>query len=272
MTAEEESSRKTRAIRAVLSTRATPEQVWRAWTDPEKLAQWFVDRAQGEPRAGSTFTWFFDKFGVEFPYEVVEAVAGERFALRGIPPGRPPSLLEISIEREEGQTIVTLVNSGFLEGAEWNEEYEGVVSGWIIALEILKHYLENHFGQPKTGLLALAPAQFEYERLLPLYTTAEGLSAWLTSSGGFGQPGEPYAWKLRDGTSLVGRVLAVTRHEVAVTCAEIQGVLELKAFGQNPDNRRVGLRATCWELEAERARRFEQQMNQAVHRLVALLG
>jgi uncharacterized protein YndB with AHSA1/START domain len=48
--------RKGRMIRAEIATSATPEQAWAAWADPEKIAQWFVDRAEGEAKPGGTMT------------------------------------------------------------------------------------------------------------------------------------------------------------------------------------------------------------------------
>jgi uncharacterized protein YndB with AHSA1/START domain len=38
---------KGREIRAEIQTTATTEQAWEAWADPEKIAQWFVDRVAG---------------------------------------------------------------------------------------------------------------------------------------------------------------------------------------------------------------------------------
>jgi uncharacterized protein YndB with AHSA1/START domain len=119
-----------------MRTAASPRQVWDAWTDPEKIAHWFVDRAQGRPEVGTIFTWIFEKFGYEIPYEVVAAEPGKRFALGGEIPGRGPFLLEVTIVREGGETLVTLVNSGFLDGSRWDEEYEGS-SGWRGALAVL---------------------------------------------------------------------------------------------------------------------------------------
>lgn len=46
----------TRTIRVQVRTTAPPERVWEAWANPEKLAQWFVDRAKGELEEGSTYT------------------------------------------------------------------------------------------------------------------------------------------------------------------------------------------------------------------------
>ena len=42
-----------RRLTARIRTRATPEEVWEAWTDPEKIAHWFVSRgatSNGPPR------------------------------------------------------------------------------------------------------------------------------------------------------------------------------------------------------------------------------
>src|SRR6185295_12894149 len=79
-----------------MRTRATPEQVYEAWADPEKIAHWFVDRAHGKAEVGSIFTWIFEKFGYEIPYEVVAAEPGRRFALGGEAPKSGPFLLEVT--------------------------------------------------------------------------------------------------------------------------------------------------------------------------------
>jgi hypothetical protein len=82
---------------------------------------------------------------------------------------------------EGGETVVELVNSGFLEGVASDDEYDGVDSGWKKSLAILKHYLENYRGRRRSAVLSIVPAAFEYDTLRPLFTTAEGLSKWLAS-------------------------------------------------------------------------------------------
>jgi uncharacterized protein YndB with AHSA1/START domain len=72
-----------RQIRAQVRTRATPQQVWDAWTDPEKIAHWFVDRASGKPVVGSIFTWVFEKFGYEIP-DALRVLAGRLGAGVGV--------------------------------------------------------------------------------------------------------------------------------------------------------------------------------------------
>ena len=252
-----------------MRTRATPEAVWEAWADPEKIAHWFVDRARGKPEVGTTFTWIFEKFGYEIPYEVVAAEPGRRFALGGEAPKSGPFLLEVTIAREGGETVVTLVNSGFLDGSEWNEEYQGIVSGWTQALAVLKHYLENYAGRPKQALLLMQPAVYEYSRLLPFYATADGLDRWLTTSASIGEVGDACTLRLPGGRVLTGRMLSKTGWEVAVSCEEIEGVLELKGFRAGP-GKVVAARLLSWapSLPPE----WEPALQSALERLSAALA
>ena len=127
-----------RDIRAEIRTKATPQEAYDAWADPEKIAPWFPDRAEGKAESGRTITWILDKFNYRIPYEVLIARPGEKFAIRwNPPPGMNPGILEVTISKEGGETVVRLVNSGFREGAEWNDEFEGIDSGWRMSLALL---------------------------------------------------------------------------------------------------------------------------------------
>lgn len=265
-----------RVIRTEMETSATPQQAWEAWADPEKIAQWFVDRAAGEAKPGGTMTWFFDEFGYVLPYKVVDAEPGKLFVLKWeAAHGMPAGILEVTIERKGGATLVRLVNSGFREDAAWNDEYEGVVSGWKMSLAILKYYLENHFGHAKTALLLMRPASFTYEQLHEYFTDASKLGLWLTKSGAIRKVGDACRLELRDGKdglapTLTGRVLADTGREVTVSWDEIGGTLEWKGFAMGP-KRVVALRCMSWNLNPEKKKKLEGQLNAAVQRLAALL-
>jgi uncharacterized protein YndB with AHSA1/START domain len=261
-----------RILRAEMRTSATPMQAWEAWADPEKIANWFVDRAEGKAEAGATITWIFDKFNYRIPYEVLRAEPGHALAIRWEPPpGRDPGILEVTILREGGETVIRLVNSGFREGAEWNEEYEGVNSGWQMALALLKHYLENYFGMPRSSFLAMRPAEYTIEKLLPYHRSEEGLAKWLTMSGSFGAVGAAYRLALREGGIASGRVLALTKSETALSWEEIRGVMELKAFSMGPQ-KMICVHGCGWGWSAERAKEIERQMERALERLAAVLG
>ena len=261
-----------RIIRDEIRTKATPRQVWDAWTDPKKIAQWFVDKASGEAKAGGTMTWEFEKFAYVIPYEVKAADPEEYFVLQWNPPEGNPGILEIFIEREGGETVMRLVNSGFREGDEWDAEYEGTVSGWQMSLAILKNYLENYFGQPKTQVLVIRPATFDMKNILPYFREPALLAKWLTTSGAIGKPGEPCNLVLRDDGRVTGHVLAVTRSEAAISWPEMRGTLELKAFPMGPTQKMVGIRGFFWGREAARVKEVESQMAPAVERLVAVLS
>jgi uncharacterized protein YndB with AHSA1/START domain len=111
--------RKGRILRAEIRTKATPEQVYDAWADPEKIVHWFPDRAEGKAELGATIIWIFDKFNYRIPYEVLIAQPAERFAIRwNPPPGMDAGILEVTISKDAGETVIRLVQSGFREGAE----------------------------------------------------------------------------------------------------------------------------------------------------------
>ncbi len=263
---------KGRVIRAEMRTSAPPQQVYEAWANPKKIAHWFPDKAEGEAEVGATITWIFDKFNYRIPYEVVRAEPGKCFAVQWNPPtGGDPGILEVTIAREGGETVVRLVNSGFRDAAEWNEEFEGVESGWQMALALLKHYLENYFGTPRSSFLAMRPASFSCEALLLSHRTAEGLARWLTSTGGFGTVGERFSLALREGGTASGRVLAVTKGEVALGWDEIRGALELKAFSMG-SQKMLCVHGCGWGLSPERSKEIEQQMERALERLAAALS
>ena len=261
-----------RSISCEIRTTATPEQAWEAWANPEKLAHWFVDRAYGDVRPGGVMTWVFDRFKYEIPYPVLEARAPERLVFGGEVPGYPPFRLEITIAREGGETVVRLFNSGFREGAQWDDEFQGVDSGWRLSLALLRHYLEHHYGTPKRTALALHPATFDYAEILPWFTEEERLSRWLTRSGSIGLPGSPVSLVLRDGEQVRGTVLATTGHEVALSWNDASIALELKAFNMGPGNRVVAVRATGWGVDELRMTEIEPELESAVGRLAGELA
>lgn len=237
-----------RKIQSEIRTKATPEQVYEAWADPAKLAGFFVDRAEGKALKGSTYTWFFDTFKYQFPYQVAEAVPGEKLALEANIPGYPPGLIEITIRKEAGETVVRLVNSGFTDGAEFDEMFEGMVSGWDLTMATLKHYLENGFGQPRADRFVTRAAVFEYDALLPHLRASR---EWLDLK--------------------TGRELIVTRREVLVEWPEANGVIGLKAFSMGPQGRVAALHANAWGDGRDRLNGIEPRLEAALDRLVGRL-
>jgi len=255
-----------RRIETEIRTSATPEAAWQAWTDPAEISRWFTDDARGEAKPGGVLVWTFRGFG-EIPYPVAVADAPHHLVLAGEIPGRGPFALEILIRRSGGETVVRLVNSGFLEGAEWDDEYEGVQSGWEGSLALLKHYLERHPDQPRRAALIVRPAAVGAKELYRHFSEGEALAGWLTSAGGLGEVGASASLTLHEGAKLTGRVIAATGREKVVTWEEEDGsVLELKGFGA-AGRRMVGVRITTWGADPGRLDRLQRLLTPAVERL-----
>ena len=257
-----------RRIETSIRTSATPEEVWKAWTDPASISRWFTDDARGEAVPGGTLVWVFRGFG-EMPYPVAVAEPPHRLVLAGEIPGRGPFALEILIEQAGGVTTLRLVNSGFRDGADFEEEYEGVRSGWDASLALLRHYLERHQGKARHASLLVRPAAVSAGELYRCFSDAEGLAAWLTRRGALGETGEQAELELSDGGSLTGSVISATGREKSVTWEEEDGaVLELKGF-EPSDRRMVGVRLTTWGPDGARLARLERLLTPAVERLAA---
>ena len=255
-----------RRIETEIRTTATPEEVWKAWTDPAVITRWFADDAKGEAKPGGTLVWQFRGFG-EIPYPVVVADPPARLVLAGEIPGRGPFALEILIRQSAGTTVVRLVNSGFLDGAEWDEEYQGVSSGWLGTMALLKHYLERHLGAPRQAAMILRPAAVGPAELYRYFSEPDLLATWLSRAGALGELDEPAGLVLQDGTRLTGRVIAASGREKAVTWDEEDGtVVELKGFGA-AGRRMLGVRVTTWGPDAGRLTRLERLLGPAVERL-----
>lgn len=272
MPTEPQNPPKTRSIEAEFRTTAPPARVWEAWADPARIAEWFTDGAEGRPEVGSTFTWIFDRFGYRIPYQVVASSPGERWSLEWNGPGRPPGIIDVTIARESGETVVRLVNSGFLVGAEWDEEYEGMRSGWQMAMAVLKEYVERYWARSKRVALVMRPAGFAYEELRAYFAAPELLARWLTRSGSIGMVGDDCRLVLRQGDAVTGRVIASTKTEAAVTWSEVDAVLELKAFAMGPAQRGICLRAISWSRAPEWVAETERWMTDALDRLAAELA
>jgi uncharacterized protein YndB with AHSA1/START domain len=257
-----------RRIETEIRIAATPEEVWEAWTDPASISRWFTDDARGEAVPGGTLVWVFRGFG-EMPYPVAVAEPPGRLVLAGEIAGRGPFALEILIEQAGGATTVRLVNSGFREGADFEEEYEGVRSGWDASLALLRHYLERHQGKARHASLIVRPSAVSAGELYRCFSSTDGLATWLTDRGALGESGARAVLELRDGGRLTGRVIAATGREKSVTWEEEDGaVLELKGFGSS-ERRMVGVRLTTWGSDGARLARLERLLTPAVERLAA---
>jgi uncharacterized protein YndB with AHSA1/START domain len=227
-----------RVVTREITIRATPAQVYAAFADPAAIARWFVDAAEGVAKPGEVMTWIFRDFNLRLPVPIIDAKPNAEFVTGGEIPGRLPALMEVFIEQDGGTTKLRLVNSGFAEGAQWEEEYQGVSSGWTMALATLKHALERYPNKSRVHLLSMRPAALEFAKLRALHTTADGLKSWLAQDVRIAGPrlaeGVTYEMQTKGMGPLSGTVVADTGRELLLEWKEQDAVLGLKYFLAGP--------------------------------------
>jgi uncharacterized protein YndB with AHSA1/START domain len=263
-----------RAVRDEIRVDCTPEELWNAWAKPDGISKWFVDAQKGDMETDEKVTWVWETFGFEIPLQVFEAERGRYLAFGGPArsPEHPQGLQEILITQDGGSCVLRLVNSGFRDGSDWDDEYEGVVSGWAMALATLKRWIESYKGGERSHHIVARPAAFEYEDLAPLFTTADGLKGWLASEvrapAAELQPGAALDLELVGGGALTGEVLARTSRELLFSWEERRGVLGLKCFSLAPGSRMVALDFSGWGIAERDFEAVRAMLDAAVDRLV----
>ncbi|HUH12407.1 MAG TPA: SRPBCC domain-containing protein [Longimicrobiales bacterium] len=252
--AQAEDLHRGRQIRATVRLAATPDAAYDAWAEPDLIAGWFVQRAVGRAEAGARVRWIWDDFGVEEEQEVLVAERGRRLVLRAPGPDGGAQVLEVALEADGAGTLLTLVHSGFGEAEDADQTFEGTSSGWNLALGVLAHWCERYYGAARSELMVLRRVPHACAAVQPYFGTPEGLARWLGAAP-------------RSGRELVrGRVESLREWEA------VRGTVELKAFADVPDECHVGLRVASWGLEQAELERLRPELEEAVERLVALLG
>ena len=145
------------AIERTLELKQSPEQVWRAITDPSELQQWFPDSAEIDLRAGGEgwFTWTEGRFRIR-----VETVDPPRYLawrwgwepVEGGPENEAKQdgdsqLVEWTLTpRADGGTTLFLRESGFRRAEQRAENDQG----WTSELAELVAYLDlSHRPDPR---------------------------------------------------------------------------------------------------------------------------
>jgi uncharacterized protein YndB with AHSA1/START domain len=244
-----------RIIDTTIRIKSTPQRVWAAWADPQQIANWFVDRAEGEGRAGNTVKWFFDTFGYVMDIPIVESEPGKTFVTAGNDgPDGMPYLMEITISKDGGDTVMHLVNSGFSEDPKKDETYKGTVSGWAHALTTMKVWLEQFPMRTRHHDLVVRTVPHTPEQLRPFYATVEGRARWMAPD-----------------VAHTGAVLCDSGPEILLTVPGRDGIVALKAFAMGLQLM-VGLDLSTWPEADATAEDARPRLNRALDRLLHELG
>ena len=165
-----------REIRLELEVPGTPEQVWDAIATGPGITSWFVPAELD----GERLTLDFGP-GAVIDHRVTAAERPHRFVYEAESKG-DVSAFEWLVEAGSGGTcVVRFVQSGFEHGSSWDEDFDGLSSGWPMFLFNLKLYATHFAGQPCTPVLVSGthpeprePAWEEYAAALGVAGAAEG--------------------------------------------------------------------------------------------------
>jgi uncharacterized protein YndB with AHSA1/START domain len=133
--------------------------VWKAISEARELERWFPLQARVTPGPGGEV---FLSWGA--PWEGgsrIDAWEPERrLRTRGFLEHGDASVVEYTLEARGGKTLLRLVQSGFAQGGEWEDElFAGTERGWRYELRSLRHYVERHFGRDRVAVWPRAPVR-----------------------------------------------------------------------------------------------------------------
>jgi len=144
-----------RVIDVSVEVPGTPQQVWEAVATGPGISSWFVPHEVAEEEGGAV-TMRFGPMGEhtatvaawEPPHRVAFADSGDG-----------PMVQEWLVEAKDGGTcVVRLVNSGFGEGEEWDNDYDAMSKGWAILLENLRLHLTHFRGKRARAIVPVGTA------------------------------------------------------------------------------------------------------------------
>ncbi|MEN3362092.1 MAG: hypothetical protein V7637_6074 [Mycobacteriales bacterium] len=198
-----------RAIDLSIEVPGTPQEVWRAIATGPGISSWYVPH-RVEERAGGAAS---ASFGPGPEMEVGGRVAAWEPPHRLVfddGEGAGGLAFEWLVEaRDGGSCVVRLVNTGFGDGGEWDDQYDALQEGWKLFLLNLRLHLQHFRG------LEATPAQ-------PVgMWPVDPPTAWDTLTGALGVPsalavGDRLDLDGGDGARLAGTVVDVAEHRLAL--------------------------------------------------------
>lgn len=185
---------------------------------------------------------------------VVESEPGKTFVAAGDDgPDGMPYLMEITIEKDGGDTVMRLVNSGFPEDPKRDAGFSGTVSGWAHALTTMQVWLEQHPMRTRHHDPVVQPVPHTAEQLRPFYATVAGRAKWMPPD-----------------TVHTSQLLCDSGSEILLAYPGLDGTIALRSLAW-PGGRMIGLDRSVWLDGGSTAGNAQPRLERAIDRFAAWL-
>jgi uncharacterized protein YndB with AHSA1/START domain len=253
---------------------APREDVWRAISEADGLANWFAYHAEVVPGAGGRVLWEWPGLH-SWPLRIEAWKPGEALRLsypsavddgRG---GKVPLFVDFELTGAGGTTTLRLVHHGFGPQASFDGEYDGIRTGWPAELASLKHYLERHRGRERMLAHAQAYVGGTIDDGWRALCSARGLGA--RSNLDASKPGDRVTLALEGAEAMSGVVLtrSDTFHGRTVRVESLDDAFLHVWCEPGPGKPRAWIGLALYEGSRERVDRYQRAFDALFARLFA---
>jgi uncharacterized protein YndB with AHSA1/START domain len=245
---------------------APADVVWRALTEAEELTRWFPVEARIEPGPDGS-VWLSWGGGTEGTAPIT-AWEPERHLQWTEERGPLKLAVDFLLEARGGSTVVRLVQSGFGDGPEWDDEFHMTDGGWSYFMAHLKWYLERHRGTPRDLIAFREPLSMSRAEAFLRLLGPSGLS---TNDALSAAPaGSRYETATAQGDRIWGVVVAASPDtcQMGLTIDPVCQAILFVEIEPAPSGSRAGFWLSTYGLEpaqlADTRQRFERLYRQAL--------
>ena len=133
----------------------TPEEVWRAIATGPGISSWYVPHVVEEREGGAALASFGEAPEMQIPGRVAAWDPPRRIVFDGGEDADGLAFEWLVEARDSGTCVVRLVNSGFGDGNEWDDQYDAMTEGWKLFLFNLELHCRHFAGQAATAMLPM---------------------------------------------------------------------------------------------------------------------
>ena len=146
-------------IKTSIQVLCTPEEVFEAIADPEKITGYFLSRSSGRLEPGRTVNWKFPEFDIVFPVRVKKVEKDSYLSFFWDSEDGSETLVEITLAPAgDRATKVSVEEKGMPDNEAGIRWLKGNTEGWANFLACLKAYLEYGINLRKGAFDYLKPA------------------------------------------------------------------------------------------------------------------